>query len=58
MKPKNENNSRELFKVLMDYTMKINLQEYLLGEIQAQYMYFLNENKLDQVKKVCTDFKY
>lgn len=35
MKPKNENNSRELFKVLMDYTMKINLQEYLLGEIQA-----------------------
>ena len=47
MKPKNENNSRELFKVLMDYTMKINLQEYLLGEIQALYMYFLNENKLD-----------
>lgn len=50
--------NRKLFKITMDYTIKINSQEHSLCEIETQYMYFLNENRLDQIKKLCAKFKY
>lgn len=49
---------RKLFKVTKAYITKTNSWEHLLGEIKSLYMYFLNENKLGWVQKLCANFKY